>query len=527
MTVVLNKIMRNFKHSGLLICLLVHLVGGIVYSVQAPFFYPAYAQTKSISLTKYSGVFCVYEVLILALYPLVGALLTNIGAHICVAGGLFCLSYSCVGFGYLGDTEDATVFLIISLCIRGLEALGSCAYTVGILHVVCKIFPLKTRIVLSSLNIAFACGIGIGTIWAWISSKFDLLDESFIFLGGFLVIFGILAYFVIPKNTELNQCKDLELMEGAKNPEEHEKKTEFKKQHRRRPSISCEKTVHFFTLPGVWPGIFSTIVGMVSLSFLRCTRGNMIDNLSLPTAYASVLSLLCPATNIAATLGWLHPIDKGVSPKKCIILGAIIHSAGILLIGPACRFLDSAYTTSLFALGQIFVGCGSPPVLTAAFTDLVKNVEKGQLPEMEETLQAVTLSWKSAYSLGNSIGPMSGYFILKYFEFSLASFFIYILNISLIIVIAYVLFEERKTLLATYINLDTKTKAINYKKESHFVQPQSNVIFFPSQVYAISEFRCPYCTHQCIQVAENLGVINKKNNNIVYTNAITNAIICH
>lgn len=156
--------LRNFSGTQrltLLMLALVDFMGFCSMSIMAPFF-PKEAYQKGLNETVIGLIFSFYALIMFLTSPIFGKILPKVGTKILFLGGILVVAITNILFGFLVHVEDFTLFTSLCILIRGIEALGACAYSTASYVYVVNSFPQSIGSVLGILETFVGLGMSTG-----------------------------------------------------------------------------------------------------------------------------------------------------------------------------------------------------------------------------------------------------------------------------------------------------------------------------------------------------------------------------
>lgn len=114
----------------------------VCVSLQAPF-YPQEAERKGATATEYGLVFGVFELTVFIVSPLLGKNLGKLGAKRVFNLGILTTGTCSVIFGILDRIQDGRGFIIASIIVRSVEAIGNSGFLTASFSIIAKEFPDK------------------------------------------------------------------------------------------------------------------------------------------------------------------------------------------------------------------------------------------------------------------------------------------------------------------------------------------------------------------------------------------------
>ncbi|XP_076257050.1 MFS-type transporter SLC18B1-like isoform X1 [Rhynchophorus ferrugineus] len=381
-------------------------------SIMSPF-YPAVAMKKGMSETMSGFVFGYYALVVFLSSPVFGKILPKIGAKYIFIYGLFVSGISSIIFGLLDKVDSYVSFVVLSFFIRGLEALGSSAYSTAGYVLIINIFPDNAGAVRGLLETFVGLGMSAGPA-----------------VGGVLYTVGGfgLPFYVVGIATVLIACLNIFLLEKPQ-------KTDLEK---------SGSLMNLLKLPSVLITCLITIITSMTNSYLDPTLEPHLRKFNLSPSQVGLMFLLLAATYgiFSPLVGWLT--DKLKNYTWLMTSSLLCSSVTLLFLGPSPLFVwldDSIWLNIvvLLALG-VFIAMSLMPTYQYILDSSMKNGFK----ECLGTHSVIAGLWSSVYSLGEVVGPVLGGALMEHFGFPTVSTVFAALNF-IVGIIALVYFKLGKS----------------------------------------------------------------------------------
>uniref|UniRef100_A0A224XNB2 Putative mfs-type transporter slc18b1-like protein n=1 Tax=Panstrongylus lignarius TaxID=156445 RepID=A0A224XNB2_9HEMI len=360
-------------------------------SVMAPFF-PKEAMTKGMSTSVSGFVFSFYAFVVFATSPFFGKILPIAGAKFLFMAGMFLAGGSNILFGVLPEIRDYTTFTVYCFLIRTLEAIGASAYSTASFIFVVEIFPENISAVLGILETAMGLGMSAGPAIGGMLYSVGGFGLPFYSLGALMILLIPITWNLLPS------------ISGSAKGSEH---ASFAK---------------LFKIPSVFIIGAIIVVASNTWSYLDPTLEPHLSRLNLTSYQIGLIFLL-----FAALYGIFSPIwgwvaDKLVSHWGMMVIGLLLSSVGLLLLGPT-PMLRSHIGSELWMdiLGLCIIGISVALTLMPTFKAILKCAEENGLRKELTTYSIVAGAWSCMYSLGDMSGPALGGLLAEHFGFSMCS----------------------------------------------------------------------------------------------------------
>ncbi|XP_062864016.1 MFS-type transporter SLC18B1-like [Trichomycterus rosablanca] len=169
----------------------------ICYSILAPFF-PPEAEKKGVSQAVIGLIFGCYALCTLVGSLILGKYIVQIGAKCMINAGLFISGVCTVIFGFLDRAPEGTVFIVLCLLIRCVNAVGFAAAVTSSFAVSAKVFPHNIATILGFMEVFTGIGLILGPpLGGWMYESFGY-EIPFIALGSLLFLAVPLNMWILP-----------------------------------------------------------------------------------------------------------------------------------------------------------------------------------------------------------------------------------------------------------------------------------------------------------------------------------------
>ncbi|XP_078601802.1 MFS-type transporter SLC18B1-like [Branchiostoma floridae x Branchiostoma japonicum] len=367
------------------------------YSIVTPFF-PGEALKRGASQVTVGFIIGIYAIIGLIFGPFFGKYLTTIGSRFMLISGLLLSGGCTVLFGFLQYTEG-TVFIVLCFAIRSIDALAVSASNTAGIAILTHTFPNNVATVMGTLEIFTGLGLMAGPPIGGFLYDAGGFKLPFLGSGGVLLCCGVCLWVMVPPQPDEN---------------EGEKKTGSLLSLLKLPVIiftcglcgviSC--TISFFD-PVLQPYLAD------KYTYLTTTQMGLIFLL-----FASTYAILAPLW------GWMA--DKKKVMRFMIIIGLIILSAAMLMVGPSPLLTDylnvlpkKQLWINLVGLVTISLGCGV--AIAPIFNEMLYAASDAGLEDGFGTNALVSGIFTSSFSIGEFVGPTASSSLVEKFGFPWAS----------------------------------------------------------------------------------------------------------
>ncbi|KAF0292818.1 Coiled-coil domain-containing protein 130 [Amphibalanus amphitrite] len=374
-----RKYVRFSFREKKIICSVVagNLFFGCIAGILVPFF-PSEAEKRGVSQSLVGGVFAVYAFTQFAFAPMLSKLIPVMGASRVFHTGLAVTGVSTVVFGLLDFIPDADAFIVTCYVVRVVEALGTAAFVTAAYTIVANQFPENINLLVGTSETVCAVGIAAG----------PAIGGGLYTVGGYGLPFYVLGG-VIVAATAIS-CVTLPWIGG--DPQ----RVEVRRMSRRmiRSAEAWLNVVVLLLVAVAWTALDPGLAPYVTTT------------LGLSPAHLGLFFLLASGTYAVVGPVWGKLCDdlpnNYVQMSLCLVLAAV----GLAIIPPAPG-LGLEPSRSLVAVGmtmrELFLGGAFIPT----FGNILRSGTAVGLSEGMGTQAFVSAIWCSAFSIGNTIGPLA------------------------------------------------------------------------------------------------------------------------
>ncbi|KAG8225191.1 hypothetical protein J437_LFUL001318 [Ladona fulva] len=308
----------------------VHLGSAVCISLQAPF-YPVEAESKGASSSIYGLVFGVFELVAFLSSPIFGKYLNTLGVKFTLNIGIVTAAICCILFGLLDLVYYLPAFVGLSFSVRIIESLGAAAALTAAFAITAAVFPDTVGTTFATLEVFYGVGYIIGPTIGGFLYSWGGFKMPFIVTGTFLLMVGVMMYFILPDLDKGGPKHKVKLIEVLK-------------------------------IPSVLLNVFSITTASSTMGYYAAILEPHLRDFSLTPIQIGLIFVISGGTYAvtAPLIGYF--CDNGFKPKHVSAIGNFLVILGCCLIGPA-PFLPSPTTyglisglwSSSFSLGA-FVG---------------------------------------------------------------------------------------------------------------------------------------------------------------------------
>merc|ERR1719376_878571 len=413
---------------------IVNFCNAMCVSMQAPF-HPREAVSKGLKVWHFGLVFGAFEITVFLVSPIIGASIKKIGVKRTLNVGIGAVGLILVAYGCLGLLHSGSLFLALSMVLRIFEACGNSAFLTGSFSAIAREFPDKVASMFAMIELFFGIGEIVGPVVGGALYEVGGFTLPFAVMGSLLFLSSIFIYFVLPDTPEPPTLE----------PDENAVK----------PSIK-----NALSKPAILIALFKVGTAAASLGFLQTTLEPHLHDIQPPMTSFQVGALFMV---VGGTYGLSLPLwgflcDSKMtknSPKFVEVVGAVLITAGFLILGPF-KYLPFKKSLGSIIVGMSIHGFGLGASVVGGFSDAHKSAIKAGFPDTIDTYGLVSGLWTSVFAFGAFVGPTFGGILYDALTFRWAIFLVVIGEcIALISLIGYLCYELCGEPKPTYQRMDS------------------------------------------------------------------------
>jgi len=417
----------------------VNFCNAMCVSMQAPF-YPREAVSKGLQVWHFGLVFGAFEITVFIVSPIIGANLNRIGVKKTLNIGIGAVGIILIGYGCLGLIPDGKVFLGMSFVMRIFEACGNSMFLTGSFSAIAREFPDKVASMFAMIELFFGVGEIVGPVIGGALYEVGGFTLPFAVMGSILFLSSIFIYFVLPDTPR----PQIDVDDNAV-----------------KPSMK-----NALSKPAILIALFKVGSAAASLGFLQTTLEPHLHDIKPPLSSFQVGALFMV---VGGTYGlslplWGYLCDSTLtknSPKFVEVIGAILITAGFLVLGPF-KYLPFKKSLVTIIIGMTVHGFGLGASVVGGFSDAHKSAIKAGFPDTIDTYGLVSGLWTSVFAFGAFIGPTFGGVLYDAVTFRWAIFLVVIAEmISLLSLIGYLCYELCSPPKQEYQRMDSSTDEVS------------------------------------------------------------------
>ncbi|CAL8093269.1 unnamed protein product [Orchesella dallaii] len=395
-----------------------NFLAGMVYNMKGPF-YPQEAESKGVTPSQYGFVFGIFEFVKVFASPLYGKYMNQLGTRKIFLGSLYIVAICSILFGLLDEISDATTFLVCSLALRVVEAIGSSGYSCALFSIIAHEFPGSVATAFAVLEACFGVGLIIAPPLGGVLYQLAGYPLPFVTVG--LLIFTVvnLICVIMPRNFTVRDG-DGRATEGF-------------------------GVFKILRVKGITFAAVGVLTAACSTGFVNATLEPHLRQFNLTpfqtgvvfSTYGLVYAMTAPAW------GWV--CDRVREPKYITLFGAGCNFIAFLLIGPAPLFkFDTILWVTCVAL--ILHGLALAAIFVSLFILAFSFAVASGMPNDMKTHAVVSGMWTSLLSLGMFLGPSVGGILLDSVGFRWGSLFVICIMACLIVLVFTYLILQKCTI---------------------------------------------------------------------------------
>ncbi|XP_077987629.1 MFS-type transporter SLC18B1-like [Glandiceps talaboti] len=393
------------------------LTSSASYSIIAPFF-PDKAKSVGATETETGFVFGVYALTMIITAPIFGKYLPKLGSRRMFIGGMLVGGVATIFLGLLDVFQTRVVFISLSFTARIVEALGCSACITASYVIIVNEFPEGVATALGTVELFNGLGFIIGPPLG--GALYDAAGYMlpFLVLGGIMVIFCILNYFLLP----IQEKDDSKIETGS--------------------------LLELLKIPAILITAMATCMGAVALSYMNPTLSVHLEPFHFSRTVVGLFFLLVAACYAISAPFWGWVSDrKGVHGIAKIIMSSGLLGASIayFFVGP-CPIVSTHTYAWLVALSLAVLGFSLAAILVPILRAVVETTRMHGLEDNMATYGMVSGLFYSMYSLGIFVGPVLSGALTDLYDFGWAtSINSLIMFIMCLIMSAFTIHTRKKT----------------------------------------------------------------------------------
>nr|XP_053627598.1 MFS-type transporter SLC18B1-like isoform X2 [Cherax quadricarinatus] len=372
-------------------------------SIMAPFF-PHQVQKMGMSSTLDGIIFSMYSLALVITSPIIGKFLPLMNLRTAYIGGIFLNGFSDICFGLVSYARTPEVFVLASIILRLMTAIGSSFFLTVIYAVVPLLFPNDMNAVNGMLETVSGLGMCIGPAagaWLYLEGGFSL---PFFCLGTFILLTVPASYFAFPSN---------EVERGA-----------------------ARSALRVLVQPGALVSLLILFTTAVCLAVLYPTLQPHMSKLGVSVEGVGLVYLLLSASYaVSSPLAGLAT-DRFVCPFGIMLVGLLLTAVAYILIGnsPLLPHLSHDELYNEDVAGIVLLGLSAAMCIVPTYGAILSIAVSAGDDDIN-TYSMVGGVWSATYSLGEMLGPLYGGMMMAYVTFATATTLTALLPIAVAVVL--------------------------------------------------------------------------------------------
>lgn len=359
-------------------------------SIQAPF-YPSEAEKKGATATEHGLVFGIYELTCCFASPLFGKIVNKIGSKRFLTVGAIFNSIAIILFGFLDLIPDRWHFIMTSIFLRILEALGTTAATVGGFTLIGIAFPNDVATLYGILETCFGAGFIIGPTLGGIFYSIGGFQLPFV-INGFMCGIVAIVVLLLPDITPKEQ----------------------------KVEINKENLLSILKIPSIIIDTTCSVTFALNSGFYAATLKLYLDRFNLSPAQMSLMFVISGGTFTVLSPLAGKVADKYMQPKTMLMLACTLMISSLFIIAPL-PCIPSFNTLILPSIALFFNGTGLAVGCIAMIVDSLRSAKDTGFPDGAGTYGLVNGIWTCGFSFGGFIGPSAGGYLYDTIGFQYAA----------------------------------------------------------------------------------------------------------
>ncbi|XP_071531389.1 MFS-type transporter SLC18B1-like isoform X2 [Panulirus ornatus] len=376
-------------------------------SIMAPFF-PQQAQKLGVGRTLNGIIFSVYSLVLVVASPIVGKILPLLRLRDVYITGITITGLANICFGMVAYLHDADVFVVMSISLRVVGALGASCFLTVIYALIPILFPDDMNTVNGMLETSIGLGMCVGPavgVWLYAVGGFSL---PFYSLGSFILLIVPISYVTFPDD-------EIAII----------------------PSRWTRGMWWLLSRPGATLPLLILSSTAVCIATLYPTLQPHMSRLGVSVEGVGLVYLMLSAVYAVSSPLVGLATDRYGSPSGFMFVGLLLMALSYILIGnsPLLPSLphDELYNQDM--VGIVVLGLASAMCIVPTYGVILQAAaSQGESADIA-TFSVVGGLWSAAYSLGEMLGPLYAGMITSYLSFATSTTFTALLPLSLALVL--------------------------------------------------------------------------------------------
>jgi MFS family permease len=276
----------------------------------------------------------------------VGKYFESLGPRLLIISGAFLVGGCSLLFGFIGNINTWVCFLGLSLGIRFVMGFGEAAFDMSSLALMLAMFPSHATTTWGFVELAIGLGFVAGPPLGGTLYTFENFMFPFLVTGGLVLMTTILLLVLL---WNMPPCH---LIDAS------------------RPVTQVSMWL-LIKMPPVTVVCVSVFLSSATLGLLNTSLAVYLKHtFGWSTFHIGLVFLITGGSYMIMTVIG-GPLVDATKPKIVMMLGLLIESSGIMMIGPSFEFLDVSPENWLVYVGMALFGSGASLVVISAAPDIM------------------------------------------------------------------------------------------------------------------------------------------------------------
>ncbi|ODM97535.1 MFS-type transporter SLC18B1 [Orchesella cincta] len=349
------------------------------------------ARQKGATASEYGLVFGILPATVFIISPFFGAKMSSLGPIRVFIGGVFTTGFGCIIFGLLNQIEGRVPFILTSLFVRVVEAIGDAAFETASFTLIAAAFPQSIGTSMALLEVSYGIGHIVGPALGGTMYQIGGYSLPFAVIGSLLVSSSIATYFFFPGLKEIN-VKSETALESFEVPSQEVESSP--------PVVLGGFSIfRILKIPVIAIAAYSIIAAMTSVGVLSCNLEHHLEQFQLNKLQIGAVFILNGGVYAVTAPVWGWICDRTEDQKLITLAGAVFTILGFIFIGPIPYFpLDT--TLPMSCIGLVLFGVGLAGILVPSFIQILKDAIANGYPDDISTYGLVSSVWTSMSAAG-------------------------------------------------------------------------------------------------------------------------------
>ncbi|KAK3869696.1 hypothetical protein Pcinc_024989 [Petrolisthes cinctipes] len=364
-------------------------------SIMAPFF-PYQVEQRGLGSSTAGVIFSTYSLVLVVASPIFGKIIPLLNLREAYLVSTAVVGIAEISFGMVAFVHDPVMFIVVSICLRTLAALGTACFLTIIYAIIPIIFPGDINTMNGMLETAVGVGMCVGPalgVWLYSVGGFFL---PFFCLGGFILLTVIVSCFIFPED-------ELHMMNGGGGGD--------------RETASVWRIA---TRPGATISLVILASAALCFGALYPTLQPHMSKLGVSVEGVGLMFLMVSAVyTVSAPLiglatdryGWMWGV---------MLLGLVLTALALILIGnsPLLPRVSHQEMYVQDVVGLVLLALSSAMTIVPTYGAVLQSAANSGETVDIGTYSVVGGLWSSCYSCGEMLGPLYAGFLTEVANFA-------------------------------------------------------------------------------------------------------------